>query len=439
MKRTARSLKRPIILQTLLVQFAVLFLSVPLLVGWAIRFDSGGPYVDERIAPVMAAAVVRDTEGGLEVRMTPALAELQRETPDLWFVAQDAAGHSVSFGQPPAQYASLVGNLNDLSYAILRDRNAPHRLAAVLRRETSSAGELWVLGHGRPTRLDLTVALASNLVVIPIFVLLVVMSLIVTPWIVQRSLTGVARVSREAEQIDIDRRGSRLSETAVPSEIAPLVRAVNQALGRLDEGYERQRRFIASAAHELRTPIAILRMKVETADSPTERRLGADVDRLANLAEQLLDLQRLETEQRHEPIDLAGLVRRVVGDLAPLVIASGRRIAVEIDKPLSIRGDTGAIERVLTNLVQNALEHGGHQVTLRVLGSIIEVEDDGPGIPAEDREAVFEPFHRLQPRSRGTGLGLHLVQQVVERHGGRISISGAPGGGTIARAAFPSV
>jgi two-component system, OmpR family, sensor histidine kinase TctE len=124
--------------------------------------------------------------------------------------------------------------------------------------------------------------------------------------------------------------------------------------------------------------------------------------------------------------------------LAPLLIASGRTIEVAVDNVISIRGDVGAIKRVVTNLVQNAIEHGGRHVTIRVLGPGFEVEDDGPGIPPEERECVFEPFYRLRPRSTGTGLGLNLVRQVVERHGGHVSILGAPDGGTIVRVEFPA-
>ena len=142
--------------------------------------------------------------------------------------------------------------------------------------------------------------------------------------------------------IDSDQRGRRLSEEHVPSEIAPLVRAVNDALRRLDEGYERQRRFIASAAHELRTPIAILRVKVDASNEAATRKLGSDVERLATLAEQLLDLQRLDSERNDEDVDLASLARHVAGDLAPFVIASHRTIEVRIEDKLSIRGDADA-------------------------------------------------------------------------------------------------
>lgn len=431
------SLKWPLIVQPLLLQFAILFVTIPVIVGMAVRSNSGGHYTDERLTPIVASAIVRDADGALAVRMTDELARLRTEAPNLWFMAEDDAGRRVSFGPVPPQYAAFDGLLRHLAYGHVRDRSPPYALTAVVRREQTPAGALTILGHGKLIEVGIIVLLASNVAGIPIFALLVLVSLIAIPWIVRRSLAGVARIAREAEQIDVGRRGMRLSQEQVPREIAPLVQAVNDALGRLDEGYERQRRFIASAAHELRTPIAILRVKVDAAAEAGTRRLGSDVERIANLAEQLLDLQRLDVSMRGEPIDLAGLVRQVAADLAPLLVASQRSIEVSVEQPQPVRGDAGAIERVLTNLVQNAIEHGGRHVAVRVQGAAFEVEDDGPGIPPEERERVFEPFHRLRPRSAGSGLGLHLVQQVIERHGGHVSLLGAASGGTIARVEFP--
>lgn len=428
-----RSLKRPLIVYPLAFHLATLLVSFAILLAVAIRIDSGGPYADEQIIPVIARAITRHDDGSLAVQMTPELAELRNQTQDFWFVAEDDAGRSVAFGRVPSHYASFVGDLSDLSYAQLRDREAPYDLAAVIRREVAPAGTLTILGHGKLTELSFIVLMASNIIILPIFLLLAITSLIVTPWIVRRSLAGVSRIAHEAEQIDTDRRGRRLSEEHVPTEIAPIVRAVNETLRRLDEGYDRQQRFIASAAHELRTPIAVLRVKVDASEEPIMRKLGADVQRLATLAEQLLDLHRLDNDRTDKVLDLAALVQRAVGDLAPLLIATDRTIEVMIESRQPCRGDPAALERVVMNLVQNATEHGGRHVTVRVIGAAFEVEDDGPGIPPEERERVFEPFHRLRPRSTGSGLGLNLVQQVVERHGGRVSIFGAPGGGAIVR------
>ncbi|MBY5774679.1 sensor histidine kinase [Rhizobium laguerreae] len=438
MKRGSPSLKRLLIVKPLIFQLATLLIACTFFMALALRMDSGGLYTDEAITPVIARAIVRDQNGDLSVRETPELAELREKSPDLWFVAEDDTGRNVTSGEVPSQYASLLGRLADLSYAHLRDRSPPYRLSAVIRREVAPTGTLTILGHGKLTGVSLVVLLASNLIVIPIFVALALISLFVTPWIVRQALAGVSKIAQEAEQIDANRRGRRLSEEHVPIEIAPLVRAVNDALRRLDEGYERQRRFIASAAHELRTPIAILRLKVDTAVEPATRKLSADVARLSNLAEQMLDIQQLDADRSDESVDLGVLARRVAGDLAPLLIASARTIEVQVEGTSSPRGDAGAIERAMTNLVQNAIEHGGRHVILRVLESGFEVEDDGPGIPPEERERVFEPFHRLRPRSTGSGLGLNLVQQIIERHGGRVSILSAPGGGTIVRAEFAS-
>jgi signal transduction histidine kinase len=427
------SLRRPLIIYPLAVNFAILIISFTIIIALAIRVDSGGRYTDEQMIPVIAAAIDRDETGQLSVAMTPELAELRSKSPRLWFVAEDDMGRSVSFGSVPRHYASFVGRLSDLSFAQLRDRHPPYKLAAVVRRQITDIGELTILGHGALSDLNLTVILASNVIVLPIFVLLALTSLLVTPWIVRRSLAGIHSIAREAEAIDANTRGHYLSENYAPREIAPLVSAINAALRRLDEGYERQKRFFGFAAHELRTPIAVLRSKVESAESQTTRALASDVQRLAILAEQLLDLQRLENHQHQERFDLAELTRKAVGELAPLIIAGGQTIAVEVLANEPCFGDPSAIERVIMNLIQNAAEHGGQRIIVRVTGCGFEIEDDGAGIPPEERERVFEPFYRLRPSVTGSGLGLNLVQEVVTRHGGRVEILDAPGGGALVR------
>lgn len=437
-KPSQPSLKRRLIVQPLVINLITLLLSFIVLIAIGARMDAGGLYTDEKITDVIAKALVRTNDGGLAITETPDLAELRAAAPDLWFVAKDDAGHKVSSGQMPAQFDSVVSALGDLSYAIFRDRSPPYSLSAVVRRESSSEGKVTILAHGKLIGLTFAVVVASNLIVLPIILIFAVVSLINTPWIVRRTLSGVARIAKEAEQIDVDQRGIRLSEHEVPREIGPLVRAVNEALARLDEGYERQQRFIASAAHELRTPIAILRAKIDAAPGSDGQHLSGEVARLATLAEQLLDLQRLDLQPPRVRIDLAGLVRGVAADMAPLMIASGKTIAVQVEAGGSVAGDAGALERVVTNLVQNAAEHGGQHVAVRVHGTTIDVEDDGPGIPVQERERVFEPFHRLRPRPTGTGLGLSLVLQAVERHGGSVSILDVPAGGTVFRVALPA-
>jgi signal transduction histidine kinase len=428
-----RSLRRPLIIYPLAVNFAILIVSFAIIIAIAVRFDSGGPYTDEQIIPVIAGAIKRDETGQLSVEMTPELADLRAGAPQLWFVAQDDFGRSVSFGSVPQHYASLVGRLSDLSFAQLRDRHPPYKLAAVVRRQKTDIGDLTILGHGALSDLNLTVILASNVIVLPIFVLLALTSVLVTPWIVRRSLAGVHRIAREAEAIDAHTRGRSLSEDEAPREVAPLVSAFNAALRRLDEDQKRQRRFLGFAAHELRTPIAVLRSKVESSENAETRSLAGDIQRLGTLAEQLLDLQRMENDERRECFDLAALVRRTVAELAPLMIASGKMVAVEVATNEPVLGDPAAIERVVMNLVQNAAEHGGQHIIVRVTDLGFEVEDDGPGIPPGERERIFEPFYRLRPSTSGSGLGLSLVKEVIARHDGRVDILDTPGGGAIVR------
>lgn len=439
MRKRQPSLKRRLIVQPLILQFVILFASFAVLLGMLLRIDSGGHYTEETLSPVVAQAVARAPDGSLSVRMTPELRALRTQNPSTWFVVEDQQGRWISFGKVPAQYASLAGALRGIAWADLRDSRPPYRLAAVVREETGPAGRLTIMGHGKLRRASWVAMVAANVVALPIFLLIGGVTIIVTPLIVRRSLAGVSRIAKEAEHIDVDRRGIRLAEAEVPQELVPLVRAVNEALERLDEGYHKQRRFIASAAHELRTPIAILRAKIEANGARPARELAKDVARLANLAEQLLDLHRLDIEATSAPVDLAVLARGVVADLAPLMIADSRTIEVQVEHAFMTLGDAGALGRALTNLIQNAVEHGGRRVIVRVDASGFEVEDDGPGIPVEERERVFEPFHRVRARSTGTGLGLNLVQEVVARHRGRATILDAPGGGAIVRIELPRI
>ena len=215
------------------------------------------------------------------------------------------------------------------------------------------------------------------------------------------------------------------------------------ALKRLDDGYERHKRFILDAAHELRTPVAILQTRVETLlDGPDRSRILADASRIAVLAEQLLDLQRLGGQKAPLiPLDLVGLCRSVVADMAPLAISQGYELSFEPDEePILALADDASLQRALMNVVQNAIEHGGNRGTITIkvgANRVIDISDQGNGIPEEDREAVFDAFHRLIPKDRGTGLGLNLVQEIVRYHGGEITISDSPSGGASFRISLP--
>jgi signal transduction histidine kinase len=152
------------------------------------------------------------------------------------------------------------------------------------------------------------------------------------------------------------------------------------------------------------------------------------------LAEQMLDLQRVNRQKdSFIDVDLVAICRKVTSDLAPLAIAAGYEMSFEaaVDH-IHVVGDQGALERAVTNLIQNAIQHGGRKglIAIRLMQpATISVSDEGPGIPLQHRENVFEPFYRLDSQSRGVGLGLNLVREIVRLHGGHVVLLESSGGG----------
>ncbi len=395
-------------------------------------------------------AIARDAAGQLILRQTPELTALRAEHADLWFVIRDADGHRLSEGTVPPRFAPIASVLGQVSEARLKwDAAEGGPPSGLVKSVDTTAGRVQIL-TGTYGQLSIWRAVESTPLVflnmiLPIIVLMTLATLVATPFVVRRTMTGLEHAAAEAERIDIDQRGVQLPLDKVPIEIAPLVKAINAALGRLDKGHERHRRFLADAAHELRTPIAILSTRVASLQAgPEKTRLLEDATRLNVMAGQLLDLQRLDQRtDTFAAVDLVGVARQVVLDLAPLAFAAGYEMSFEHeDESIVVTGDHTSLERALTNLVQNAIDHGQQRGTIlvRVMkAGRIEVSDDGNGIPREEREQIFEPFHRLHPGGRGAGLGLDLVQTIMGLHGGRIEVDEAPSGGACMRMVFPVV
>lgn len=443
MKRpTPKSLKRRLIAQLLLFQVGILFLFSVAFVAYLIQAGEGIVLSDPEFADVAARAIERKADGRLVLNETDELAGLRQRSADFWFVARSEKGEIVQTGNVPAVYAAMAQNLDRITFGDIRDTKAPFSYLAVIRSASGPAGSFTVLGKGDVFSMIYAILLLSNLLMVPILILLVVITIIVIPWIVSRAFSRLSTIAREAEAIDIDRRGYRLPETGIPREVMPLVSAINGALQRLDEGHERHQRFILDAAHELRTPVAILQTRVETiVEGPIRSRLLSDAGRIAALAEQLLDLQRLDVNGANfSSVDLVEICRDVAADMAPLAIAQGYDLSLEtkLDE-LIMQGDAGALQRVILNIVQNAIEHAGGKGNITIAideRAVIEVTDEGPGIPAAERERIFEPFHRLHPNERGAGLGLNLVKEIMQRHGGHVVVADNPAGGARFRLCF---
>ncbi|MCY1278874.1 Sensor protein QseC [compost metagenome] len=247
-----------------------------------------------------------------------------------------------------------------------------------------------------------------------------------------------------------------LPTVAVQRELQPLVAALNHFTERLREQFERQARFIADAAHELRTPLAALKARLELGLRSqqaedwhaTLEEAGRHTERLTHLANQLLSLARIEhgaraiAEGGAARLDLAQLARELALALAPLAHQRGVALALEAERPVWMLGEPTLLNELLSNLLDNALAHTpkGGNVVLRVLApATLEVEDDGPGIPAEDRDKVFQRFYRRQPQSGGAGLGLAIVGEICRAHQAQIALDQGELGGLLIRVAFPPV
>jgi two-component system, OmpR family, sensor histidine kinase TctE len=290
-------------------------------------------------------------------------------------------------------------------------------------------------------------------VILPQFVILPVAVVLV--WVaLSRGFQPLARLQqtiRERESHDL----SPIDERDVPHEVAPLVRSINELLQRLDKSMGAQRHFLADAAHQLKTPLAGLRTQAELAareidsgraDPATLKhsllQISLSSQRAAHMVNQLLAMARAEDHgvaMRRQPVDLATVVRHVVRDFVPR--AMDLRIDLGYEGPAAgapssppLQGDAVLLGELVRNLIDNALAYtpAGGSVTARVLTDpfgqvvVLQVEDNGPGIPAAERELVFQAFYRaLGTRVDGSGLGLAIVQEVAQRHGAEVTVDDA--------------
>lgn len=430
---------RLILLQVLSLSAAASIISILFL-----QLPPGLQLLDGKIVDIVAGAVQHNADGTITAGSSE-LDQLRARSPQFWFVVADASGQSYAQGDVPEQYLALAGSLGSIGYIDIRAGGEPGSdLSAVLRTVETDRGQLKVLA-GRGSYVDAAIVgvLFANIAIFPMLLILVVASSVIIPLAIGKAMRGLDKAEAEARTINFNNRGTRLSDEQVPTEIKGLVKAVNNALARLDNGYNLQQRFLSDAAHELKTPLTILQTRIESLPEGQLRvQLLRDIARLVALADQLLDLQRLAHEGiQLVPVDLVAMARQVVADMAPLAIAGGYELSLDVTvSHVWVKGDPGALERLLVNLIQNAITHAGNQgqIELTIDGrGTLEVLDSGPGIPLEHREKIFEPFYRVRPLSHGSGLGLNLSRDIVRRHGGDIVVFDSPAGGAGFRISLP--
>lgn len=295
----------------------------------------------------------------------------------------------------------------------------------------------------QPTEARDELAINSALrTLIPLLLLLPVLVWLIVR-IVRGELAPITRLSRSLDEQPAD-RPQPIADDTLPDEITPFVHAINRLLQRVNHLMGQQRRFIADAAHELRTPLTALSIQaqnVKQADSleaAHERVLAlqAGIERARQLTEQLLNLARTQAGTSAASIvNISAMARELIAEYLPMAEAKRIDLGLEEIAPLSLRASPESLRLILGNALENSLKYTpeGGEVTLRLLSdddsAVIEVVDNGPGIPDSERERVFDSFYRLSGASgEGSGLGLSIAREAAIRLGGAVSLHGRPGG-----------
>jgi signal transduction histidine kinase len=379
-----------------------------------------------------------------QVSMAPRL-ELPPDVADADFVIQiwDLYGSRVYLSRPGLP---LI-NQTALGYADVRVGGQAWRTYGL---QTLDG----VIQIAQPVRVREELARAAALrVVVPLLLLLPVLGAAMVG-VVRSGLKPLQRVALEVQRRDVHSLAP-IAATQLPEEVAPLVQELNRLLVRLDAAFQTQRAFTADAAHELRSPLTAVRLELQLLDrAPNEaaRRearahLGAAVDRAIHLVEQLLTLARNEPRDERgalAPVALESAAADGIADTHALALARHIELSLESEPNTMVLGDREALRTLARNLVDNAVRHtpagGAVQARTRHTGEgpVLEVIDSGPGIPAADRERIFDRFYRRASAPEGgSGLGLAIVKAIADRHRARIALNDAPGGGLHVIVGFP--
>ena len=349
-----------------------------------------------------------------------------------------------------AEQAALP-QLAVLGFADVRARGTTYRVFSMQTR-----GLVIQVAQDMAARRNMAGSLALRTIA-PVALMAPLLMLIVW-WVVSLSLAPVARVrtqvaSRQADDL------SAVSEEGLPDEVRPLVQELNLLFDRVRHAFDAQKHFVADAAHELRSPLAALKLQVQglqrapdaAARDLAVSRLVAGIDRATRLVEQMLALARHEASMaagaKPQPVDLAEVARLAISDAVAAAQARGIDVGVShADAGAVVNGQPEALRMLLRNLIDNAVkytpEQGRVDVGIAMNGSAVElsVDDSGPGLPEEERARVLDRFYRSgEPQAPGSGLGLAIVKSIADLHGAIVVLAASPSlGGLRVLVRFPS-
>lgn len=421
--------------------YTVIFVAFLVVTAIANEADSGrnrhgGAY----LALGYAAEHLERAGGAFELPNDGKFRKLAARNPSLWLLGR-RGDQILSFGPVPKTARDLFDpNRGVIVLGRFEVPEAPPSLGAAAIRQYDFGAGRTLLAAGGVDRKSLTFRETSpffepggllgvllSIALLGFFAMLIALPL---------SSRAIRPITAEAAALDPQDSDRRLDERKAPRELLPLVRAFNAALDRLACELGRRKRFVADVAHELRTPLAVVSLRVEALhDEEAREELRNGIGRLTHLVSQMLDLERLSLAGRQRaPLDLAAVARNVVADLAPMALKAGYDLSLEAPAlPVTVQGDRHAVERALTNLIVNAIGHAGGRGNIQVAvraDATIDVSDEGPGVSASLRPRLFEPFCRESPNSESCGLGLHLTREIMRAHGGDVCLLPSERGAT---------
>jgi signal transduction histidine kinase len=426
-------ISRIVILHVFAVAITSVFMSLAL--SWLLSYATNNIHNEamQEQAVTVGGHLIADSDGTLELDLPVDLLGLYSQAYGRYSYAVIDAGGHVLFSSLKDNAALFPADTRSQDVEFLQQRLGDATVSGASVKKVVGNKTVWIqAGEDLANRDVLTDDIVADFyrnvgwITLPILLVLLIADIA----IFRRALLPLRQASEIASEIGPTRTDVRLPTGEIPREVRPLVTAVNSALDRLEEGFRIQRDFTADAAHELRTPLSILRTRLDLLeDKKTVHALQQDVESMAHIISQLLDIAELDAFviDPLEKADLRSVTSEIAQFVAPLALAQGKEIALSgATEPVWVRGNPEMLGRAIRNLSENAINHTAAGTTVEFVvddSGTVSVLDQGPGIAEEERNLIFQRFWRHDRNKPGsTGLGLSIVQRIAELHSAVITV-----------------
>ena len=433
MPRFKSIISRIVFLHVVAVVITSILMSLAL--SWLLNYATNNIHNEamEEQAVAVGEHLRKTSDGRLELELPLDLLGLYSQEYGRYSYAVVDADGKVQFSSLKDHTALFAADPRASEVTFLQQKRGEATVSGASVRKLVGGQPLWIqagedLGNRDVLTDDIVADFYKNVgwITLPILLILLIIDIA----IFRRALLPLRLASEIAENIGPARPGLRLPTDEIPQEVRPLVAAVNQGLDRLEEAFRVQRDFTADAAHELRTPLSVLRTRLDLLkDRDASQALLRDVDGMAHVVSQLLEIAELDSfvVDPQESADLSSVAAEIAEFVAPLALAQGKDIALSgATEPVWVKGNSEMLGRALRNLAENAINHTAAGSTVEFVvdrDGAVSVLDSGPGISDEERNLIFQRFWRRDRRKAGSsGLGLPIVRRVAELYSATVTV-----------------